>query len=143
MTEPHETGPSFEDIAVGESCPDFDLAKATAQLDFLRESAPNLVGVGAVARRLGINFDNGNTGTEKPDETDPLAWQDQGGCYDLPDPGIMFPGSGGEVVAAKKVCEPCPVQKICLEYALANGKDDGVWGGASARERAEMRRQHS
>jgi WhiB family redox-sensing transcriptional regulator len=33
------------------------------------------------------------------------------------------------------------VREPCLEYALANREHDGVWGGASERERRRMIRQ--
>ena len=36
---------------------------------------------------------------------------------------------------AKRVCEGCPVQERCLEYALRNRIDHGVWGGCSERQR--------
>ena len=36
---------------------------------------------------------------------------------------------------AKKICNGCPVIQQCLEYAIVNRENDGVWGGASERER--------
>lgn len=41
---------------------------------------------------------------------------------------------------AKALCERCPVVEPCLDYALANRIEDGVWGGLNEKERAKMRR---
>ena len=40
---------------------------------------------------------------------------------------------------AKKVCEKCPVKDECLEFALKFNIQEGVWGGASGRQRRRMR----
>jgi hypothetical protein len=42
---------------------------------------------------------------------------------------------------AKAVCHSCPVEDICLEYALAQREDYGVWGGMSEKERKALRRR--
>jgi WhiB family transcriptional regulator, redox-sensing transcriptional regulator len=42
---------------------------------------------------------------------------------------------------ARQICRDCPVQALCLEYALDNRIDHGVWGGASERERRRIARQ--
>jgi WhiB family redox-sensing transcriptional regulator len=42
------------------------------------------------------------------------------------------------VDAARRVCADCPVKTECLEYALANRIDHGVWGGTSERERRRI-----
>ena len=47
---------------------------------------------------------------------------------------------GVGVEAAKRVCEGCPVQERCLEYALRNRIDHGVWGGCSERQRRRILR---
>jgi WhiB family redox-sensing transcriptional regulator len=36
---------------------------------------------------------------------------------------------------AVSLCKACPVQKICLDYALAANEPYGVWGGTLADER--------
>lgn len=43
--------------------------------------------------------------------------------------------------AAKMVCASCIVKLECLEYALDNNIDSGVWGGFSERERRRARRR--
>jgi WhiB family redox-sensing transcriptional regulator len=42
------------------------------------------------------------------------------------------------VDAARKICAACPVQEACLEYALVQRIDHGVWGGCSERERRRI-----
>ena len=36
------------------------------------------------------------------------------------------------------ICAGCPVKTLCLEYALEQRVDHGVWGGASERERRRI-----
>lgn len=45
------------------------------------------------------------------------------------------------VKAAKAACARCPVQEHCLEYALVSGIPYGIWGGATTRERTEIKRR--
>jgi len=65
---------------------------------------------------------------------------DSGRCREL-DPGIFFPNDGMGVQFAQRICADCPVKSPCLEYALANRVDHGVWGGTSERERRRILRQ--
>ncbi len=56
---------------------------------------------------------------------------------------LFFPESeddSGEL--AKRVCAVCPVTEACLWYALAHPELEGVWGGASERQRVLMRSGH-
>ncbi|HXW35503.1 MAG TPA: WhiB family transcriptional regulator [Acidimicrobiales bacterium] len=57
------------------------------------------------------------------------------------DPAVFFPSDGVGVQVAQRICCECPVKAPCLEYALVNRVDHGVWGGASERERRRMLRQ--
>lgn len=66
-------------------------------------------------------------------------WMDEGRCRDL-DPATFFPSDGAGVEAARRICEECPVRVTCLEFALVNRVDHGVWGGASERERRRILR---
>jgi len=54
------------------------------------------------------------------------------------DPAVFYPTSDEEAEAAKEVCARCPVREACLEFALASRERDGVWGGATERERRRM-----
>ena len=56
------------------------------------------------------------------------AWMHEGSCRCYP-PDAFFPHDGVGVDAARKICAECPVQQECLEYALVNRIDHGVWGG--------------
>jgi len=67
-------------------------------------------------------------------------WMALGKCRDL-DPTIFFPNDGLGVQAAQRICAECPVKVACLEYALTNRVDHGVWGGTSERERRRILRQ--
>jgi WhiB family transcriptional regulator, redox-sensing transcriptional regulator len=66
-------------------------------------------------------------------------WMAEGKCRELP-PAMFFPSDGLGVQAAQRICVDCPVSDQCLEYALANRIDHGVWGGRSERERRRILR---
>ena len=68
-----------------------------------------------------------------------LEWMATGKCRDVP-PAVFFPNDGVGVDAARRICADCPVKSPCLEYALLNRIDHGVWGGASERERRRIAR---
>ena len=67
-------------------------------------------------------------------------WMSVGKCKEL-DPTIFFPSDGVGVQAAQRICDDCPVQEACLEYALNEHIDHGVWGGKSERERRRILRR--
>ena len=67
-------------------------------------------------------------------------WMRAGKCDDM-DPSIFFPNDGVGVEIARRICVDCPVKAECLEYALVNRIDHGVWGGASERERRRIARR--
>ena len=67
-------------------------------------------------------------------------WMRRGNCRDEP-PSRFFPSDGAGVDAARQLCATCPVKEPCLEYALRNRIDHGVWGGTSERERRRILRQ--
>lgn len=64
-------------------------------------------------------------------------WMAQGLCQYEP-PATFFPSDGVGVEVAKRICATCPVQAPCLEYALDNRIDHGVWGGTSERQRRRI-----
>ena len=53
-------------------------------------------------------------------------------------PALFFPSDGVGVEVARRICADCPVQAACLEHALAERIDHGVWGGSSERERRRI-----
>lgn len=78
---------------------------------------------------------------ERPEE---YAWMLTAKCRGI-SPAEFFPSDGTGVEVAQQICDGCPVRLECLEYALANRIEHGVWGGASERERRRIlrRRRHA
>jgi WhiB family redox-sensing transcriptional regulator len=70
-----------------------------------------------------------------------LSWRLRGACRGL-DPEIFYTTTEDEgVERAKQVCSTCVVQQQCLEFALANRESEGIWGGATEKERRRILRQ--
>ena len=72
-------------------------------------------------------------------------WRSEAACQDT-DPDLFFPvGTTGpaleQIATAKAVCQECPVQEACLEFALMTNQDSGIWGGTSEDERRQLRKQ--
>lgn len=60
------------------------------------------------------------------------------------DPEIFYPERAGDrmkVVDAKTICQNCELRAPCLDFALKNREQQGVWGGKSVRERKEILRK--
>jgi WhiB family redox-sensing transcriptional regulator len=72
-----------------------------------------------------------------PDPDSETAWMSDGNCR-LHPPSTFFPSDGVGVDRARKICKGCPVGELCLEYALQNRIEHGVWGGCSERERRRI-----
>lgn len=66
-------------------------------------------------------------------------WMRQGHCQFEP-PERFFPSDGVGVEIAKQICASCPVKVPCLDYALEQRIDHGVWGGTSERQRRRILR---
>lgn len=64
-------------------------------------------------------------------------WMARGNCAHET-PARFFPSDGVGVEVARRICATCPVKEACLEHALVNRIDHGVWGGASERERRRI-----
>ena len=69
-----------------------------------------------------------------------MNWLAKAKCRDM-DPAIFFPSDGVGVQAAQRICAECSVREECLEYALVEHVDHGVWGGASERQRRRILRE--
>jgi WhiB family redox-sensing transcriptional regulator len=69
-----------------------------------------------------------------------LSWRQHAACHGL-DPEIFYPVSDEDAESAKAVCDDCAVRHQCLEYALGNREKEGVWGGATEKERRRIIRQ--
>ena len=74
-----------------------------------------------------------------------MDWRHRAACL-TEDPELFFPiGNSGPAIAqveqAKRVCNRCAVQDICLKWALDTGQDAGVWCGLSEEERRSLKRR--
>ena len=61
-------------------------------------------------------------------------WMQEARCRGM-SPAQFFPSDSTGVEVAQRICAECPVTQECLDYALANRVDNGIWGGASERRR--------
>ncbi len=73
-------------------------------------------------------------------QTKNLAWRQHAACRGV-DPDIFYPVSEEDAEEAKAICAACAVHEKCLDFALGNRERDGVWGGATEKERRRMIRQ--
>lgn len=65
------------------------------------------------------------------------SWMTLGLCRTF-QPGTFFPSDGIGVDRAIRVCAGCAVRTECLDHALDNRIEHGVWGGCSERERRRI-----
>jgi hypothetical protein len=61
-------------------------------------------------------------------------------CKDQPS-SIWFPDNGEDYTVARAVCGACAVRPECLDYALTNRMEYGMWGALSPKERHLQRRR--
>jgi WhiB family transcriptional regulator, redox-sensing transcriptional regulator len=66
-------------------------------------------------------------------------WMAQARCRDLAST-LFFPTNSAGVAAARRVCASCEVANACLEYALDERLEHGIWGGTSERQRHRILR---
>ncbi len=74
-----------------------------------------------------------------------MDWRSKAACLSV-DPELFFPiGNTGPAIAqateAKRVCASCEVREVCLQWAIANNQDAGVWGGLGEDERRSLKRR--
>jgi WhiB family transcriptional regulator, redox-sensing transcriptional regulator len=71
-----------------------------------------------------------------------VGWRDKALCAQVPG-DLWFPETfhGAEHRRARKICDECPVKVECLEYALVNRIDYGIWAGTLPLERRALRRK--
>ena len=48
-----------------------------------------------------------------------------------------------QIEQAKSICRQCDVSAQCLEYAIKENQDTGVWGGLSEDERRSLKRRYA
>ena len=70
------------------------------------------------------------------------TWRKRAACRGI-DVEIFYPltEEDADAAPAKAVCGACPVRQACLEHALAHREREGIWGGATERERRRILRQ--
>lgn len=66
-------------------------------------------------------------------------WVLEARCGSVETPDHFFIDGAIGIEQAKKFCESCPVTDDCLQYALDNRIDHGVWGATSPRDRRSRR----
>ena len=76
-----------------------------------------------------------------------FSWQDRANCHDG-DPDDFFPDDKyvvnsrehrAAVARAKDHCSACEVREVCLQFAIENRIEDGIWGGLTASGRRSLR----
>lgn len=72
------------------------------------------------------------------------AWHADAACNGSDTPQTaFFPGQNtgsNATAAARRLCNGCLVRTECLDFALANQIEFGVWGGTSENQRRTLRR---
>lgn len=71
-------------------------------------------------------------------------WRTESACLDA-DPDIFFPDESLPVsereemaAEAKSFCASCKVQMVCLDFALRNEDESGIFGGLDDEERKPL-----
>lgn len=82
-------------------------------------------------------------GTESADD-----WRDHANCRDAADADLFFPvGTSGPAIQQRDqaiaICRRCKVRQACLDWAIDNRADEGVWGGMSETARLDERRRRT
>lgn len=69
-----------------------------------------------------------------------VVWRTKGACQGL-DAEIFYPDNEDHADFAISVCTACEVRIACLDYAIENREQQGIWGATTARDRRRMLRQ--
>jgi WhiB family redox-sensing transcriptional regulator len=72
-------------------------------------------------------------------------WRSAAACLSV-DPDLFFPISTTgpalpQIARAKTICAQCAVRQACLEFAVSNDQNFGIWGGTTAEDRQRERRR--
>lgn len=71
-------------------------------------------------------------------------WVAEAACKGM-DTDLFFLDQFGQAANTERLkivrplCKECPVRQQCLEYAVDNSIDIGIWGGLTGRERRKYR----
>lgn len=69
-----------------------------------------------------------------------VRWLDGSQLCAQADPELWFSDFYHEQQKAIAICQHCPLQEPCLQYAIEN-KVDGIWGGMRESSRRDARRK--
>jgi WhiB family redox-sensing transcriptional regulator len=72
----------------------------------------------------------------------PDVWVEKALCAQVAQE-LFFPELGQNGRESKRICVGCEVRKECLEFALENDIEHGIFGGLSAQERRRERRMRN
>jgi WhiB family redox-sensing transcriptional regulator len=70
----------------------------------------------------------------------PPEWMKKALCAEV-DPEMFYPEKNTDGTVAKRICLRCDVKVECLQYAIDNKEDHGIWGGLNERSRRKLRRK--
>lgn len=73
----------------------------------------------------------------RPTEDNPIGRRNYGRAVDV----RWMPDGAAAETASTRSCRGCPVINDCLNYALQHPELEGVWGGTTTAQRADLRRQ--
>ena len=73
-------------------------------------------------------------------EDNDMSWSDDAYCKGSVVDFFPEVGFNGKVVPAMAMCEACPVREKCLNFAVVNNIQWGIWGGKTAANRRSMKR---
>jgi FtsZ-interacting cell division protein YlmF len=68
---------------------------------------------------------------------DNSSWVERALCAES-DPSIFLGEVENSYKLAVSTCNRCPVKTDCLDFALKNGEDKGIWGGTTPAERRDL-----
>jgi WhiB family transcriptional regulator, redox-sensing transcriptional regulator len=70
----------------------------------------------------------------------PAGWREAALCAQV-DPELFYPGKGGPLGPARRICAACPVRAACLTDALTTRDTSyGIRAGLTARQRRALLR---
>jgi WhiB family transcriptional regulator, redox-sensing transcriptional regulator len=70
----------------------------------------------------------------------PGSWQDHAACADA-DADLFFSSDEEAQREALAYCDACPVRSACLEHAVTNREQYGIWGGVREQDRRRITRE--
>jgi len=70
------------------------------------------------------------------------AWTARAACRDL-DTEIFYPATADDEAEALAICATCPVRAQCLDQALRDREQHGIWGGTTPEQRRRIARRRA